>query len=56
MLRKHRCGYEYLYRDTHARELVEFIERVVPEGGETFVFSGVYEKVVDTGGGFLCFC
>ncbi|TEY27719.1 hypothetical protein BOTCAL_1092g00010 [Botryotinia calthae] len=32
VVRKHLCGYAYLYRDTHARELVEFIERVVPEG------------------------
>ncbi|KAF7954217.1 hypothetical protein EAE96_005346 [Botrytis aclada] len=32
VVRRHRCGYAYLYRNVYARELVEFIERVVPEG------------------------
>lgn len=32
VVRRHGCGYAYLYRNVYARELVEFIERVVPEG------------------------
>ncbi|KAF7952039.1 uncharacterized protein EAE97_001536 [Botrytis byssoidea] len=32
VVRRHGCGYAYLYRNVYARELVEFIERTVPEG------------------------
>ncbi|KAF7933840.1 uncharacterized protein EAE98_003549 [Botrytis deweyae] len=32
VVRRHGCGYAYLYRNGYARELVEFVERVVPEG------------------------
>ncbi|KAF5876994.1 uncharacterized protein Bfra_001353 [Botrytis fragariae] len=32
VVRRHGCGYAYLYRNGYAQELVEFVERTVPEG------------------------